>query len=128
MFKASKLVSITSWNINGVNKRINGQRTCKMDEDEFKQRMVSDIVFLCETHLAYNDNLYYSGYKYFSNCRSTETSRLKGGLGLFVKQSFIKGVKIIDTSCSEYIWVKLCRNHFGFDKDIYVFFFCISHP
>ena len=125
MFKASKLVSITSWNINGINKRINGQRTSKMDEDEFKQRMVSDIVFLCETHLANNDNLYYSGYKYFSNCRSIETSRLKGGLGLFVKQSLIKGVKIIDTSCSEYIWVKLCRNYFGFDKDIYVCFLYI---
>ena len=47
MFKASKLVTISSWNINGAYKRIlvDGQRVCKLDEDEFKETMVSDIIF-----------------------------------------------------------------------------------
>ena len=108
MFKASKLVTISSWNINGAYyKRIDGQRVCKLDEDEFKETMVSDILFLCETHLSLSDNLYYDGYKFISNCRSIKPSKLKGGLGLFVKQTLIKGVKIIDKSYSDYMWVKL---------------------
>ena len=118
-------MTISSWNINGVYRKLNGQRVCKLDNDEFKQTMVSDIIFLCETHLAYSDSLYYDGYKYIPNCRSAETSRLKGGLGLLVKQTLINGVKVIDKSCNEYIWVKLCHNFFGLQRDIYICFLYI---
>ena len=45
MFKASKLVTISSWNINGAYKRIDGQRVCKLDEDEFKETRFLTLYF-----------------------------------------------------------------------------------
>ena len=120
MPKASRQVTICSWNINGAYKRLDGQRVCKLDEDIFKENMNSDIIFLCETHLSLIDNLYYDGYKFFSNCRTMKPSKSKGGLGLFIKQTLLKGVKIVDKSHSEYVWVKLCHKFFGFQRDIYI--------
>ena len=82
--KRSKSLSITSWNVNGLFRRINGQRLCKLDEGEFHKNICSDIVFMCETHASYQDNLHFNGYKYIAVCRSQKPSRARGGLGVFI--------------------------------------------
>ena len=120
--KVSKSLSITSWNVNGLFRRINGQRLCKLDDEEFHRKIVSDIVFMCETHASYQDNLHYNGYKYIAVCRSQEPSRARGGLGVFIKHSVSKGVHVVDKSNCEYIWLKLSKHFFGFDNDIYMCF------
>ena len=48
--KVSKKLSITSYNINGLYKRISGDRICKLDDNNFGKFMTSDIIFLSETH------------------------------------------------------------------------------
>ena len=88
--KISTQLSVTSWNVNGLIKKLNGHRHCKFDDPAFRQLIVSDIVFLCETHLCYNENVTIEGYKYWANCRSIEPSRVRGGLGVFIKQSLVK--------------------------------------
>ena len=125
MPKTSTQISITSWNVNGLIKRINGNRYSKLDDPTFRKYIVSDFVFMCETHLCYNANVSLEGYKYFANCRTTEPSRVRGGLGVFIKHNLMKGVKIVDKSCTEYIWLKLSRNFFGFPNDIYICFIYI---
>ena len=120
--KISTQLSVTSWNVNGLIKRLNGHRHYKFDDPAFRQLIVSDIVFLCETHLCYNENVTIEGYKYWANCRSIEPSRVRGGLGVFIKQSLVKGIEIVDKTCTEYIWLKLSRYFFGFPNDIYICF------
>ena len=125
MTRFSQQLSITSWNVNGLSKRLNGSRHCKLDDQMFNECIVSDIVFMCETHLGYNENVSFEGYKYVANCRSSESSRLRGGLGIFVKQAIVKGVKVVDKLSTEYMWLKLSRFFFGFEKDVYICFIYI---
>ena len=118
--KVSKQLSISSWNVNGLIKRLNGTRQCKLDEPLFCEKLFSDIIFLSETHLSNSDSIAYKGYKYYANCRSDGPSRLRGGLGVLIRQSLVKGITIVDKSSSESIWLKLSRTFFGFRKDIYL--------
>ena len=120
--KVSKFLSISSWNVNGLFKRINGDRFCKLDETEFRDKITSDIVFMCETHASGKDILYCNGYKYIAVCRSQEPSRARGGLGVFIKHSLSKGVQVMDNSNCEYIWLKLSKSFFGFNNDVYLCF------
>ena len=114
--KVSKFLSISSWNVNGLFKRINGDRFCKLDETEFRDKITSDIVFMCETHASGKDILYCNGYKYIAVCRSQEPSRARGGLGVFIKHSLSKGVQVMDNSNCEYIWLKLSKSFFRFQQ------------
>ena len=120
--KISKSLSISSWNVNGLFKRINGDRFCKLDENDFRNKITSDIVFMCETHASDRDTLYCNGYKHITVCRSQEPSRARGGLGVFIKHSISKGVQVMDKSNCEYIWLKLLKSFFGFNNDIYLCF------
>lgn len=78
-FQSSLPLSITSWNVNGIFRNINGIRTCKLDNHMFSDKLDSDIIILNETHACSNDVLNLNGYFCISNCRSEQPSRLRGG-------------------------------------------------
>jgi hypothetical protein len=67
--KVSKYISITSWNVNGLYRRSNGERLCKLDDDSVHTFMKSDIVCLSETHATKQDILKYEGYKCYTSWR-----------------------------------------------------------
>ncbi|CAG2226179.1 E3.1.11.2 [Mytilus edulis] len=75
--KVSRNVSITSWNVNGLFRKLSGDRICKLDDENFSNIMTSDIVCLSETHASSKDILFYNGYKCFTNCRQSKTNRSK---------------------------------------------------
>jgi hypothetical protein len=58
-----KQLSITGWNIHGVFQKSSGAKISKIDDNDFKTHMASDIVFLSETHISYADTLTCEGYK-----------------------------------------------------------------
>ena len=96
--KVSKKLSITSLNVNGLFKRMSGSRICKLDDDNVKSVMTSDIVAFAETHASNDNILTYDGFKCYVNCRKTKSKRTRGGIATFIKKDIVPGVKILDTA------------------------------
>ena len=77
--KVSKCISVSSWNVNGLFKKMNKQRMCKLSDDNFSRYMQYDIVCLSEAHAKSKDVLQYEGYKCYMNCRGNESQKASGG-------------------------------------------------
>jgi exonuclease III len=92
--KVSKYISITSWNVNGLYRRSNGERLCKLDDDSVHTFMKSNIVCLSETHATKQDILKYGGYKCYTSCRPKETNKPSGGLAVFIRNVHVTGIKV----------------------------------
>ena len=105
-----KQSSITGWNIHGVLQKSSGAKINKIDDNDFKTHMASDILFLSETHINYADALTCEGYKCFLNCRSNCPSKKRGGLAVFIKRDILPGISLIDKTLSELMWFKLNAN------------------
>ena len=123
--KVSKQLSISSWNVNGLFKRISGNRVCKLDDDNICQIMTADIVGLSETHIPTNEILNYDGYKCFVNCRSSDSNKVRGGLATFFKKEILSGVKLMDKTMDDIMWFKLDKTFFSFDRNVCLWFFYI---
>ena len=120
--KVSTNLSITSWNVNGLFKRVNGDRICKLDDHQFSEVMNSDIVTFSEPHASSDDILAYNGFKCYMNCRKSETNRARGGLAIFVKKDIVTGIKLVDKSISDLMWLKRDKQKFGLEKDLFLCF------
>ena len=116
----SKSVTVCSWNVNGIFRNINGIRTCKLDNPLFCNKLTSEIVILTETHACTNDVLNLNGYFCISNCRSENPSRLRSGIAVFIKNNLRTGIKVINRSHSDIIWIKLNKDFFKFEQDLYL--------
>ena len=114
----SRQVSVCCYNVNGLFNRLDGSRICKLDNPEFTKALKNDIIIL--THACKNDILSLDGYTCISNCRSEMPSRLLGGVAVFIRRTIKIGVKIVDTSHTYLIWIKLCRKFFKLKKDLHI--------
>ena len=47
-------------------------------------------------------------------------SRLRGGVAVFIRRTINIGVKIVYTSHTDLIWIKLCRKFFKLKKDFHI--------
>ena len=121
-----KQLSITGWNIHGVFQKSSGAKINKIDDNDFKTHMASDILFLSETHTSYADTLTCEGYKCFLNCRSNCPSKKRGGFAVFIKRNILPGISLVDKTLSELMWFKLNANLFGFIRDLFVCFMYIA--
>ena len=119
-YNVSKSLTVSSWNVNGLFRRVNGQRTSKLEDKLFLKNLSSDIIALNETHACHNDIIQLENYYCFSKCRSKNPSRLRGGVSILIKSSIRKGVKIFDSSGTDIIWLRLCKEYFNFEKDMYI--------
>ena len=82
--KVSKKLAInTTWNVNGLYKRISGDRICKLDDKIIDHVMYDDIVTFSETHIPSKEILMYDGYKCFVNCRHSESKRAISDFTIF---------------------------------------------
>ena len=78
-----------------------------------------DIFSASETWLGENTPIKVPGYKFFPIHRKNTTGPQKGGIGVFVKESIRKHVKIrYDLSCETVLWCRLTKKYFGFKNDI----------
>ncbi|CAG2187344.1 unnamed protein product [Mytilus edulis] len=123
--KVSKQLSISSWNVNGLFKRISGNRVCKLDDANICHIMTADIIGLSETHIPANEILNYDGYKCFVNCRSSDSNKVRGGLATFFKKEILSGVKLMDKTMDDIMWFKLDKTFFSFDRNVFLCFLYI---
>ena len=79
-----------------------------------------DILCVIETHLDQFDCVDIPGYVFFSQPRTQAYKRKSGGIGIYVKDSISKFVKI-DKSCNDYIlWLRLDKILLGCNEDIFI--------
>jgi hypothetical protein len=121
--KASSILRLACWNIDGLYQRIDGQRLCKLQYPEFQQEVLDiDILGLVETHVGSKGSLILPGYKIFLNHRPKAKKSPKhfGGLAFCIKDSLCKGVTVVDRNGSEIMWLKLHKSFFHLEDDIYI--------
>lgn len=123
--KVSKKLSISTWNVNGLYKRVGGDRISKLDDENLSKIMCSDIVTLSETHASSSETLAYDNFKCYVNCRQSSSKKVGGGLATFIKKDIVSGVKLLDKSMSEIMWFKLDKHFFRYEKDLYLCFIYI---
>ena len=114
---------IAYWNIDGLFRRIDGQRICKLSDDKFLNSISPyDIVCLVETHCGPNESLAIPGYHIMQNFRekSLTSTRYYGGIAICVKSEIYKGIQIMPIKNSEILWIKLCKSFFNLECDIYM--------
>ena len=80
-----------------------------------------DIFGASETWLNENTTIKIPGYKFFPIHRKNNKGPQKGGIGVFVKESIRKYVKIrYDLSCENVLWCRLTKKYFGFKEDVFL--------
>ena len=129
MVKFSNNLAVDSWNIDGVFQRIDNERLCKLSDSNIIHNIRKfDIIGLLETHCGPNDNLHLDNYYIFQVHRrkSPKAHRFSGGIAIAIKQDIRKGIKILPVTHTEFLWIKLDKNFFKFDSDIYLCFVYIS--
>ncbi len=116
-------LSIGYWNIDGLHQRLGGQRTSKLEYTEIINSLSRfDIMCLVETHCNEEDSPTIDGYHAFHNIRpkSMNATRHFGGISVLIKQILSKGVKLMPRTCSEMLWLKLDKNFFNLDSDLFL--------
>jgi exonuclease III len=112
-------ISVASWNVQGLRTRSHS----KLDDPDFVNDIVKhDIVFLSETHSNEKDNIQIEGFHVTCNHRDKLKQAKKhfGGVIVAIKKDIKKGVKIVNVSKSDEITIKLRKDFFNFDKDLFV--------
>ena len=123
------------WNIQGIWKRINSFRYNKLNDPCVLESLVRQKIFgLVETHHKSNEepNLHIDGYKCFSTCRpkrkNVKHHKVSGCLAVYVHQSIRSGVSRLSLSGTENIFIKLKKEFFGLEKDVFVCFaYCVPY-
>ena len=80
-------------------------------------------MFLAETHLGYDSNITNIGsFHCHLICRPVTkyNNRHFGGLAILRKPSLKQHVKILKSSIPDFQWMKLEKQFFGFDQDIFI--------
>ena len=103
---------IQSWNVHGSFFNLGGNRYSKLSNDEeFVRHTSKYLIFgLVETHHTADDvsQLQMVGYKCFQVCRKKLVrGRKSGGICVYVHDSVARGVKRINTTGSESVFIKL---------------------
>ena len=92
----------------------------------------NDIICFAETWLENSDNLLFWGDENEFEEINTEAlrrhrkGRASSGMSLFLRKSILPGSEILSKD-SDHIWIKLKKEFFNFDHDIYVCFVYV-HP
>ena len=112
-------ISIAAWNVNGLT----GKDLPKLDDPEFiKEISEHQIICLSETHVGPETSISIEGYHATPNNRKVckSNNRYYGGMAVLIHLDIKKGVSVITDGDTESIWVRLKREFFGFEKDLYI--------
>ena len=121
--KLKTKLTISSWNVQGLFYRNNNERFSKLHDTDFVDQIKSDIVCFLETKAQKGDNLTLKDYTLLKHCfRQRNGKGIYGGIALYSKASITKGITILNTKSTEYMWVKLDRFFFNHQTDIYICF------
>ena len=102
-----------------------GLKNCLDDHDFVTFVTDFDLIFCSETWQRKNDSFVLEGYECFDVPRkeSLQTKyRGHGGICLFVRSCIHKGIEVLETNSSGFIWIKVCKTFFNLKEDIYIGF------
>ena len=110
---------IACWNINGY--QIKGYN--KYSDPVFINNICNkDIVCLLETHCPLQESISLPNFTnvHLVRPRNKKTNKISGGLSVLVKSDIKEGIKFLEHSNDNYIWLKLSKQFFGISDDIYL--------
>ena len=122
IFYTKRNVKISVWNINGLTcKGVN-----KYQDGEFIEKLVGyDIFCLQETHCDLNNSLELSEFPrpvHIIRSRLKDTGKIHGGLSVYIRNSIRTGIKFLNHTTNDCIWLKLCKDFFNNPHDIFLCF------
>ena len=116
----TEFLKLLHWNVECINSRTFGK---KSDNPTF-QKIINnhDITGFTETHANADTTINVPGYYTYQVCRTRHAKAKKnsGGLAALVKNSLREGVSFIQSSCGDIIWIKLKKEFFAIDSDIFI--------
>ena len=119
-------INIGVWNIHGLYTSVNTTKLCKIDDHEVKKHIKSfDILCIQETLCGPRDVLSLSveGFKSFPyHTNISENQRYFGGILLLIRDNIRSGVKILENHRKDKIWLRLKKEFFGFERDMFICF------
>ena len=116
-------INLGVWNIHGLFVKVNNYKLNKLSDPEFLKRLNNfDILCLQETQCGPKDtqSLSVQGYSLIPfHRKKSGNSRYYGGSLLLIKTGLRKGIKVLESTNGDSIWLKLKKYFFLFDKDVY---------
>ena len=122
---SNSILSIASWNVNGLEYKSHGMKCNKLDDPEVVNSLKTlDCIGLMETHADKNVDISFPGYYVFRKDRIKHKKACKpsGGVAVLVKESMINAYKFDLISDSDIIWVKVLKDSISMRNDLYVAF------
>lgn len=121
-FHTKRNVKISVSNINGfICKGVN-----KYQDGEFIETLVGyDIFCLQETHCDLNNSLELSEFPrpvHIIRSRLKDTGKRHGGVSVYIRNSIRTGIKFLNHTTNDFIWLKLCKDFFNNPHDIFLCF------
>ena len=111
-------IKIASWNINGIASKTNNKLT---DPEFIKKISQHDIVLLIETKNC-PPQIHVPGYNHHNLHRQqlSTAKTISGGILVLYKEQHRSGIEILKSNSDDYLWLKLKKEHFNTDNDIYL--------
>ena len=120
-----KFLTISSWNINGLESKANGVKNNKIHDSEVINILNKfDLIGLMETHAATETDISLPGYYVFRKDRPKHKRAWKssGGIAVLVKESLRKYCKFDPLSDSDVIWVRVQKQVTRLSSDLFLAF------
>ena len=80
-----------------------------------------DLILVCESWTSKTSNITISGFESFPSHRpkvNKKARRCSGGVILYVKEHFVKGVSVIKDDTPDIIWARLDKDYFALENDL----------
>ena len=120
-----KFLTISSWNINGLESKINGVKSNKIHDPEVINTINKyDLIGLMETHAGSETDISLQGYYVFRKDRPKHQKAWKpsGGIAVLVKESLRNACKFDPLSDSDIIWVRVQKQITKQSSDLFLAF------
>ena len=126
-------IKILSWNVHGLLKKINNGYVRKLDKSCFQELLKNDysIIGLSETW-ANDDSIQHCDLIGYDKCFSlrkksnSKAKRSSGGIIVYINKDIKAGISEQHSSHCDMIWLKLNRQFFNSEQDVYLCFAYLS--
>ena len=113
MKPSKSYLSVASWNVRGIQ----SQNFSKLDDETFlKEISKHDIIALQETHMKLDMHFHIPGYIVYQANRP----QAHGGVAFVIKEEFKNCVESIKAKCNDLLWLRLKKEYFKLQEDIYL--------
>ena len=113
-------LKIGYWNIHGIQST---DKSLKTGDKKVQQLILShDIFAVSEVHCGENTIPEISDYGCFKLCHglNTKVNRHFGGIVVYYKRELRNGIKFLENNFADFVWIKLCKEFFGLENDMFV--------